>query len=51
MSTLKITLIAAFVFAAPLAITFTYHLRSAAAPDADPTEPLVGKVLFFSSPS
>lgn len=51
MSKMKLTLLTVVAFAAPLAITLTYHLKQQRAVAESDGQPLVGKVLFFSSPS
>lgn len=50
MSSMKIALLAVVAFAAPMAVTIAYHLKPNFSAAESEGQPLVGKVLFFSSP-
>lgn len=50
MPRMKIALLAVAAFAAPMAVTIAYHLKPNFSGSESQGQPLVGKVLFFSSP-
>lgn len=51
MSSMKIALLAVVAFAAPMAITIAYQFRSEQSVATSDDNPLIGKVLFFTSPT
>lgn len=51
MSSMKIALLAVVAFAAPMAITIAYQYKSERSVASNDEQPLVGKMLFFTSPT
>jgi len=49
MSSMKIALLAFVAFAAPMALTIAYQFKSEQSAATNGAQPLIGKVLFFTS--